>query len=50
MPQQYEEVNNIGKDENIKTVSDNEPEYKLFDILSVEIDDINAKLKKKVVV
>lgn len=44
--QLHKEVNNIGKNENIKVVSDNEPGYKLFDIMSVEIGNINAQSKK----
>ncbi|XP_060854871.1 uncharacterized protein K02A2.6-like [Metopolophium dirhodum] len=44
--QLHKEVNNIGKNENIKVVSDNEPGYKLFDIMSVEIWNINAQSKK----
>jgi len=44
--QHHKEVNNIGKNENIKVVSDNEPGYKLFDIMSVEIGNINAQSKK----
>jgi len=40
---QQHHKDNIGKNENDQVVSDNELEYKLFDILSVQIGNIKAK-------